>query len=96
MLFSFTINGRPVDPSVIFRNQRFNNSTNNFHNTSNINQYQMDYIKRYGYPQTCIDRMKMKEYEKTMREITIIDDIEIKDPFEKKEVIISNISGNQV
>lgn len=110
MIFSFTINGRPVNPFSNSNNQNAN--SNSYQNARNVNQYQQEYIRRYGYPRTCIDKMKMKEYEKAMREITIIDDVEIIDPSKKKQieeeknidtsnkdsevVITNNISGNQV
>lgn len=58
------------------------NSFNDFNNP-----YQMEYVKRYGYPRTCIDRLKMKEYEKAMKEIVIIEDVEIVDPSKDKEIV---------
>lgn len=88
-------------------NDRPTNPNNDF-----SNPYQMEYIRRYGYPRTCIDKMKMREYEKAMKEIVIIEDIEIVDPSKEKETVeeknidVSNekseeitfnhISGNQV
>lgn len=84
--------------------------TNQFNNLNN--PHQMEYVKRYGYPRTCIDRLKMKEYEKAMRELVIIEDVEIVDPSKEKEIVeeknidvssekieeitTNHISGNQV
>lgn len=86
------------------------NPSNSFNDINN--PHQMEYVKRYGYPRTCIDRLKMKEYEKAMKEIVIIEDVEIVDPSKEKEIVeeknidissekseeitLNHISGNQV
>ena len=104
MLFSFTINGNDVNPfdlGAFSNSRRTSNQYSNDTNQVSLNQYQMEYVKRYGYPRNVVDRMKMRDYEKSLKEMVIIDNVEIINDCEKNivedtVVMTSNISGNQV